>query len=798
MGTEVRRNIETTRYRPVEEKKPIKKPEPVRTATTDADPPASTPSTTTATPSRSTPTLRTSLEGRAAHAANSGGNFRAFQLQQIFDRRTAPTSPAPVPTATPEGAPSPIPTDKVELTPEQEAAQATYERLSNRTALQNEIQARGGDLSGMSDQEMQALAALSIDHPELQATIRDATIATVDNAESLEDVPSSVGFQHLLDTFVLNPSEEHDLAEGQVNARVDYSLMVDAEIERLLDNRLEGARGDGELEDSLERFTGDLEDFVFDQPAAAQFIESTTRDLFEERGERFQDIQRADDPWYSDVGHFVSDGVRSLASGLADAIFPDTGGGNRPYFGPYSDFFNNPLVQEARNFGAGFNMAGRGSIEGFAELVADPIGSARALVEVVKDPSLLLAGYREAAELYGPSGAAGAIGFDLMTAAVGAAALPSGISAGALRTLSRVGGVLDNLPFGNRLSRGLLDEVGELTEARRFNDLPTSLQDDILNAIGRNPADEAGRRALIGLVDSDAFGGLDLPEQQRLVRYVGGENPFVSGPARAQLQDLVNDPNYQALTPDQQADRLRRFTAEESPSYILEPPTGTFRPQVAADIGTGQAVTHPFSAGGNAAARRFNVDIDGRNVEIIVPDNMLPGAGSQHTLQQVVDGLRSMPEANRRAVDRIILEPGPDPSNGLYSSGANSYMTAGADGAIRIYPTETGQSFDALASSMVHETGHTLTHREWGAPTVQNAPDGTIRFNYQSPEWTRYAEAAEADGVLPSGYAAVDIGEDAAETMRLYSMVQGTPFEAEIRAIYSNRFEVLDELLGGG
>ena len=53
-----------------------------------------------------------------------------------------------------------------------------------------------------------------------------------------------------------------------------------------------------------------------------------------------------------------------------------------------------------------------------------------------------------------------------------------------------------------------------------------------------------------------------------------------------------------------------------------------------------------------------------------------------------------------------------------------------------------------------------------------------------------------ADAVLPSGYAATDIGEDAAETIRLYSMVRGTPYEAELRAIYSHRFELIDELMG--
>lgn len=745
---------------------------------------------------RPQPTLRTALEGRALHTANSGAAFRAFQLQRDFEAR--PTSaPSPVPSAAPALGPSaaaPVPTDRIELTAEQQEAQAVYERWSDHATLERELNQRGNNLNGFTPAELQALAALSIDKPEIRETLQDATINTVRDAESLEDIPSDVPFQHLLNTFVIDPPEELRENGSWSVAHANYRNMVEEEVGEKLDARLDGARGDDGLDGAIEDFTGDLEDFIREQPAAAEFIEEVTREQFETRDERFHDIRRADDPWYADINHAVTGGVRSLASAVADTIFPESNvNRNTPYIGPAADFFNHPTVREATLFAAGFNAQGRGSVESLAELVADPVGSARALVEVVKDPSLLLAGYEEAYEQYGTSGLAGAVGFDLMTAAIGAGSAAPRVSSSRLRDIIRAGRLADEIPTGD-LSRRFLDDVAELGEAQRYLDLPEGLREDILHAIGSNPADDLGRRGLIDLVKSEGFGELDLPEQERLVRYAGGENPYISGPARAQLNALMSDDAFRALSPSEQADRLRYFTSAESPSYVIEPPPGTYRPQVDATIGPGQAASYAFDSAGTGPAQRHVVNIDGRNVEVIVPDNL--GPGNHTTLEQAVAGLRSMPEANRRAIDRIVLEPSPDPRNGTYESGASSYMTAGADGTVRIYPTDAPQSFEALASTMVHETAHVVSHRAWGSPTAGTGPNGGTQFQYSGADWDAYRRAAQEDGVLPSGYAATDIGEDLAETWRLYSMVEGTAFEAEVRALYANRFALIDELNG--
>jgi hypothetical protein len=732
------------------------------------------------------------MDGRARHTANSGASYRAFQLQRNFDAPAA--SPAPLPT--PASTAAPLPTDQVALGPEQRAAQEAYTRWSDPATLDRELSQRGTNLNGFTEQELQALAALSIDHPELRTTIQSSVIGTVRDAESLEDVPSSVGFQHLLETMVLDPPEELRESPYWSTAHANYDNMVEEEIGRLLDDNLEGARGDDGLDAALEDFGSDLEDFVRGQPASASLIEENTREQFEMRNERFGDIKRADDPWYADANHAVTGAVRSFASEVADTFFPAAPGvnKNRPYVGPAADFFNNPAVREATLFSAGFSMAGRSSVESIAALVTDPVNSAKALAEVVKDPSLLLAGYREAYENYGVSGTAGAVGFDLMTAAIGAAVVPQGIGASAVRALIRGGReALDQIPFG-RAGRAAVDATTDLLESRRFTDLPTDLQDRIITAANIDVADVNGRNAIIGAVESDGFTALDLAEQERLIRYVGGENPYISQPARRQLDALMQDESFRAMNATEQAERLRQFTSAESPFEVLAPPPGSTRPLVDATLGPAQATSHPFLAG-QAAGQSYSVQIDGRTVEVIVPDNVVPGSGAHPSVQQVVDGLRSIPEANRAAVDRIILETAPDARNGTFASGANSYMTAGADGSVRLFPQEGTPPIEFFSSTLVHETGHILTHRAWGAPTSYVDGAGQTRFRYEGAEWDRYAAAAQEDGVLPSGYSRTDIGEDAAETARIYAMVRGTPFEAEVRAIYANRFELLDELL---
>lgn len=786
--------------RPAERRAP---PPPPRTRTdkvkTSGRRSGSSSSSASATPPPSAPaprpTVTTAHETRTRASADEARRRAALEARLPPEDRpsTAASTPAPVVSATP------LPTAQVQLSEAQQEAQETYRRWSDPEVLAEDLAAHDQDLTQLSDTELHTLAALSIDVPEARAIIQDATGATVRAAESLDDLPAHGGFQFLIDDHVLDvePSE----AGATAAARNHYEQLLTDELQTRLDERLDGVKGDEDLEAAVEDFGGDISDLVEGQPAAARIAEDAVRDLFEAQGDRFTDIRRADDNIFQRANHAVTGAIRSGAQGLADLVFPPGGGGYVSPIVPGADFFNDPRVQAAADAAGGFNMAGNGSITGIAELVTDPVGSAQALVEVVKDPSLLLEGYRQAAEAHGPNGVAGALGFDVLTAVVGAANAPASLSGAAVRRLPRIADALDGLPIGPLAQRlgiptDAVDDVRRLTDSDRFGALDEGVQQEALRALGHDLSDRRTRRALVEAFDSEGFSQLDADEQARLARLARGDDPYVTGPARARLTELTGSRAFRRLDADGQAERLRGFLDADPTNYVLAPPEGTYRPLVDATIPPPQAVGYGFdSSDGIVSALRYDVEIDGRTVPVYVPRDLPDGVGHHHTVRELVDGLRAQPEELRNGVDRIVIEPDANPADELYASGARSYMTAGAQGTIRVYPTETPQPFDVLASSVSHEVGHVLSHRAWGVPDTETRPDGRIDFIYEGPAWDRYREAAEADGVLPSGYADVDIGEDLAETLKLYTSVQGTPFEATLRDVFAHRFALIEELL---
>jgi hypothetical protein len=110
-------------------------------------------------------------------------------------------------------------------------------------------------------------------------------------------------------------------------------------------------------------------------------------------------------------------------------------------------------------------------------------------------------------------------------------------------------------------------------------------------------------------------------------------------------------------------------------------------------------------------------------------------------------------------------------------------MTAGSEGILRVYPATTPQSAATIAGTLLHETGHVLSMRQFGDDNA-------------APGWNRWRDAAASDGLRPSQYAKNNLDEDFAESMALYGLVKGTPEEASVRAMLPGRFSVLDELTG--
>lgn len=218
---------------------------------------------------------------------------------------------------------------------------------------------------------------------------------------------------------------------------------------------------------------------------------------------------------------------------------------------------------------------------------------------------------------------------------------------------------------------------------------------------------------------------------------------------------------------------------------------------VSADPGTFDDKRQPFKLGnpkavashqfksGNAPALHYDVEIDGRKIPVFVPKNG-SSAGKIHSIDEVAKGLAALPAGTRAVITRVDIDPKANPADAYWAKqykdpNFNSYMTAGAEGIVRIYPQATKQTQDYLDGTLHHESGHTLSQKAWGE-------------SYDDKRWTPWKDAIKADPGLASQYAKNAPGEDFAETYQLYHQVRGTSQEAVERKRMPERFKIIDEL----
>ena len=135
----------------------------------------------------------------------------------------------------------------------------------------------------------------------------------------------------------------------------------------------------------------------------------------------------------------------------------------------------------------------------------------------------------------------------------------------------------------------------------------------------------------------------------------------------------------------------------------------------------------------------------------------------------------------------MLVEPDFNPQDEHWAKAYNrpnfhSYMTAGSEGVVRIYPTTTPSAQSTLNGDLIHETGHTLSKRQFG----EDSNTG--------PKWGAWNAAAASDGLHTSQYGRSSPDEDFAESLELYQQVKGTPEEAEVRKLFSSRIAILDAM----
>lgn len=326
-----------------------------------------------------------------------------------------------------------------------------------------------------------------------------------------------------------------------------------------------------------------------------------------------------------------------------------------------------------------------------------------------------------------------------------------------------------------------------LAQVPAFQALPETTRNLALGQLGAHESIRA-RSPLSTLATSPGFGRLSEAEQQRLLNYVGGQNRLVSEPARDALGTLLRDAAFTGADADGQAAKLREFvTAQPGALYVASSNAAAPTPAAFELRGPTPAPDHAWAGSDDhTPAVRYDVVIDGKTIPLYAPE--APPAEGMHTAAQAAEAIASMPASLRAKLTEVSLEARQNPGDAYWASvygdpSFRSYATAGADGVVRVYPCAgeaPGQA--ALDATLIHEVGHTMSQRLWGAS--------------YGAEWGPWTEAGRSDGFIPSKYGANNPGEDFSETLVIYQSVKGTPQEAELRALMPNRFRMLDQVLG--
>lgn len=234
------------------------------------------------------------------------------------------------------------------------------------------------------------------------------------------------------------------------------------------------------------------------------------------------------------------------------------------------------------------------------------------------------------------------------------------------------------------------------------------------------------------------------------------------------VRDVLHDPAFQALPLDQQQAIVASMLAGEY--YVTD---------------VSAVENHGFNSG-EADAVRFDITVDGETTPVYLPAEPDP-ALDYHGLDEVANGLVALDPQSRERIERVDVNAQANPADAYWAEEYDmpdfrSYMTAGAEGIVSIYPSEGGTpDQDTLNGGLLHEVGHIVMGQDFNL--------------FDTIGWS---VAMAGDGQSVSDYADNSIKEDFAETYKLYMSVIGTPEEAAARAEFPGRFEILDGMTGNG
>lgn len=329
--------------------------------------------------------------------------------------------------------------------------------------------------------------------------------------------------------------------------------------------------------------------------------------------------------------------------------------------------------------------------------------------------------------------------------------------------------------------------VEEVEEDR----LSPEVRAQVDGAIAKHAGDPSAQGTLTDLSRSEGFAELSPEEQGRMLDYVGADTQFLADDARGLLGAQLQTPEFRNATAAEQAQQLRTFMQEQPGlpfvnTYPAGHMDGRRRDYTISD--PVEIEGHPFR-GAEEAALRYDVTVGEHTVPVYVAANQDPSNGHFHSIDEIARGLAAMPDVALGEVGDVTINPVRNPEDDHWAEefgdpDFRSYMTAGAGGHITVYPTQWQIDQSEVDSAMMHEVGHATSHGLWGWDETQ-------------PSWQEYRDAIAADGIDVSQYAQYNADEDFSETFSLYMGVRGTAEEAEVRAMYPNRFRMFDSIVQG-
>lgn len=335
---------------------------------------------------------------------------------------------------------------------------------------------------------------------------------------------------------------------------------------------------------------------------------------------------------------------------------------------------------------------------------------------------------------------------------------------------------LDKAPGDAELSKQLQD----LSGSESFRHLDDGTKSQALDAVKTHAADPAARGPLFALAGAPGFDKLPASERTVLLRAAGSDDATYGPAVRGGLKTLTDDPAFKAKSPDDQKAALQEFMKKQD--FLPAATTaadGTFAaPGKRAPYTVSAPTTLPDGK------KKYEIEIEGKKFPVTV--SAAPAGTKHHSIDEVARALAAVPKRYRDEIKEVTLEPNVDPEN--------AYMRSSSAGRVYMYPGAGDRpSEDFMASAVIHETGHTVSGKAW-TDDVNNA------------KWDGWKEAMKKDGLSASKYAHTTPGaaktagggapyaDDYADTLLLYARVKGTPEEAKMRALFPERFRILDTM----